>query len=119
MYAVIETGGKQIKAETGRFIDIEKLPKAQNEKVSFDNVLLLVTEKDTRIGTPKIANACVKGYIIHNAKKDKVIVYKMRPKKRFRRKRGHRQEYSRVFIESIELDGKIISQANGNSKKAK
>lgn len=117
MYAVIETGGKQIKAEAGRFIDVEKLPAKLNEKVSFD-VLMIVSGKDTKIGTPKIQNATVKGHIIQNAKQNKIIVYKMRPKKRYRRKQGHRQEFSRVFIESIELDGKALAQASTPKEKS-
>ena len=117
MYAVLETGGKQIKATTGRFIDIEKLPVDKGEKVSFDNILLLSTEKELKIGSPYVKGALVKGQVIEQGKEDKVIVYKMRPKKRTRRKRGHRQLFSRVFIESIELDGKVLVKAEEKKQK--
>ena len=108
MYAVLETGGKQIKAEAGRFVDIEKLPQNKGDKVSLGNVLMLISGKDSKIGNPYIKGAVVNGHIIDLAKDDKIIVYKMRPKKRTRKKFGHRQWYTRVFIESIELDGKVL-----------
>ena len=117
MYAVLETGGKQIKAEAGRFIDIEKLPQNEGDKVSLSNILMLVAGKDSQIGNPYIKGAVLNGHIIKQGKSDKVIVYKMRPKKRTRRKQGHRQLFSRVFIDSIELDGKVV--AKGEKKEQK
>ena len=119
MYAVLETGGKQIKATAGRFIDIEKLSQNKGDKVSLGNVLMLVSGKDSKIGNPYIKGATVNGHIINVAKDDKVIVYKMRPKKRTRKKFGHRQWYSRVFIESIELDGKVLVKAEEKKQKVK
>ena len=118
MYAVLETGGKQIKAEAGRFIDIEKLPKNKGDKVSLGNILMLVSGKDSKIGNPYIKGATVNGHIMDLAKDDKVIVYKMRPKKRTRKKFGHRQWYTRVFIESIEMDGKVLVKAEKKEPKA-
>lgn len=118
MYAVINTGGKQIKAEAGRFIDIEKLPQTKGEKVSLSNIVMLVSGKESKIGTPFVKGASVNGLILNQAKADKVIVYKMRPKKGTRKKRGHRQLFSRVFIESIELDGKVIAKADSTPKSA-
>ncbi len=116
MYAVIHTGGKQIKAEAGRFIDIEKLPQNEGEKISLGNIVMLVSGKDSKIGNPFVKGASVNGLILEQAKADKVIVYKMRPKKGTRKKRGHRQLVSRVFIESIELDGKVIAKAEASPK---
>ena len=110
MYAVLETGGKQIKAEAGRFIDIEKLPKNEGEKISFSQILMLISGKDSKIGNPYVKGATVTGHITKQGKEKKVIVYKMKPKKRTRKKTGHRQHFSRVFIDSIELDGKILSK---------
>ena len=118
MYAVIHTGGKQIKAEAGRFIDIEKLPENKGEKISLNNIVMLVSGKDSKIGNPFVKGASVNGLILDQAKADKVIVYKMRPKKGTRKKRGHRQLFSRVFIESIELDGKVIAKAEETPKAA-
>lgn len=119
MYAVLETGGKQVKVEAGRFIDIEKLPQNKGDKVSLSNVLMLVSGKESKVGSPYIKGATVNGEIIDLAKDDKVIVYKMRPKKRTRKKFGHRQWYSRVFIESIELDGKVLVKAEKKEPKVK
>ena len=112
MYAVIETGGKQIKAEAGKSIETEKLPGKEGDKVSFD-VLMLVSGNDTQVGTPKVPNALVKGHITQQGRKEKVIVYKMRPKKHYERKLGHRQCFSKVFIDAIEINGKVIVEANG------
>ena len=119
MYAVLETGGKQIKAEAGRFVDIEKLSQNKGDKVSLGNVLMLVSGKESKIGNPYIKGATVNGHITDVAKDDKVIVYKMRPKKRTRKKFGHRQWYSRVFIESIELDGKVLVKAEEKKQRNK
>src|SRR3990167_10137236 len=116
MYAVLETGGKQIKAIAGRFIDIEKLPQNKGDKVSLENVLMLVSGKESKFGNPYIKGAAVNGHILEAAKDDKVIVYKMRPKKRTRKKFGHRQWYTRVFIDSIELDGKVLVKAQNKRK---
>ena len=116
MYAIVETGGKQHKAEAGRYIDIEKLPQKEGEKISLGNVLMLVSGKESKVGNPYIKGALINGQIIKQAKADKVIVYKMRPKKGTRKKQGHRQLYSRVLIEGIELDGKVISKAEGKAK---
>ena len=111
MFAVIETGGKQVKAEAGRFIDIEKLPQNKGEKVTLSSILMLVSGKDSKIGNPYIKGASVTGQILEQDKDDKVIVYKMRPKKRTRKKQGHRQLYTRFFVETIELDGKVVAKA--------
>ncbi len=119
MQAILETGGKQIKAMAGRFIDIEKLSQNKGDKVSLGNVLMLLSGKESKIGNPYIKGATVNGHIIETAKDDKVIVYKMRPKKRTRKKFGHRQWYTRVFIESIELDGKVLAKAEKSAPKAK
>lgn len=117
MFAILETGGKQVKVEAGRFIDIEKIPQNKGEKVSLNNVLMLVSGKDSKIGSPFIKGAVVNGQVIDQAKDDKTIVYKMKPKKGTRKKQGHRQLYSRVFIESIELDGKVLIKAEAKQKK--
>ncbi len=116
MYAILNTGGKQIKAEAGRFIDIEKLPQAEGEKVSLENIVMLVSGKDSKIGSPYVKGAAVKGTILKNSKDGKVIVFKMRPKKGTRKKQGHRQHYTRLFIDSIELDGKVVAKADAEPK---
>lgn len=109
MFAIIETGGKQVKAEPGRNVDIEKITKNKGEKVKLSNVLMLVNGKESKVGNPFIKGAVINGQIVEQGKGDKVIVYKMRPKKGTRKKYGHRQHYSRVYIENIELDGKVFA----------
>ena len=117
MYAILETGGKQIKVEPGQHIEIEKLPSNKGETISLSNVLMLVLNNESKIGNPYIKGALVHGQIVEQGKDDKVIVYKMRPKKGTRKKQGHRQLFSRVFVKSFELDGKVIATAEDNKKK--
>lgn len=117
MYAILETGGKQIKALVGQYIDIEKISGKVGDKVALKNVLILKSDKDLKIGSPYLNNVLVNGEIVEQGKKDKVIVYKMRPKKHYKRKQGHRQLFSRILIENIEQDGKIISSSEINVKK--
>lgn len=124
MFALIETGGKQIKAIPGHYIDIEKIPQngdkgdKKDQKISFNNVLMLASGKDSKIGNPYIKGISVNGHLIKEGKADKIIVYKMRPKKGTRKKQGHRQWYSRIFIDNIEQDGKAIATSeNRKSKK--
>lgn len=116
MFAIIETGGKQLKAEPGRNVDIEKIRKNKGEKIKLSNILMLVNGKESKVGNPFIKGAVVNGQIVEQGKDDKVIVYKMRPKKGTRKKYGHRQHYSRVYIENIELDGKIFAAPEKKEK---
>lgn len=102
MYAVIKTGGKQYKVEEGKWVDVELLHKEEGDAVSFDEVLLVSDGDNTKVGSPAVENAKVTGKVVKNDRKKKVIVYKMRPKKHYRRKAGHRQYFTRVMIEKIE-----------------
>lgn len=102
MYAVIKTGGKQYKVEEGKWVDVELLHKEEGDAVSFDEVLLISDGDNTKVGSPAVENAKVTGKVVKNDRKKKVIVYKMRPKKHYRRKAGHRQYFTRVMIEKIE-----------------
>ena len=102
MYAVVKTGGKQYKVEEGKWIDVELLHKEDGETVEFNEVLLVSDGENTKVGSPMLANAKVTGKVEKTGKKKKVIVYKMKPKKHYRRKQGHRQQFSRVRIEKIE-----------------
>ena len=100
MFAVIKTGGKQYKISEGDVLDIEKLEKEEGEEVVFDEVLL-VEDEGTKIGKPKVDGATVKAEVIKQGREDKKIVYKYKPKKRQRKKQGHRQPFSRVEIKEI------------------
>ena len=109
-YAIIETGGKQIKVEPGRFYDIELLPAQENETVTLDKVLLVNHDGDVQIGQPLVNGATVEGTVVRHLRGRKVIVYKMRPKKKTRKKQGHRQELTRLMINSISLNGSVVAK---------
>jgi large subunit ribosomal protein L21 len=103
MYAVIETGGKQYKAEQGKLLEHERVSGiGVGESIKFDRVLLFVDGDDTRVGTPYLDGVKVEGKVQSNALADKVIVYKYKSKKGYRRKQGHRQPYMRTLITAIE-----------------
>lgn len=100
MYAIIKTGGKQLKVEAGQAIYVEKLDVAAGEKVTFDEVIL-VGGDSTKVGNPTIAGATVEGTVEKHGKEKKVVTYKYKPKKSSHRKQGHRQPYTKVMIDSI------------------
>ncbi|MGY3749725.1 50S ribosomal protein L21 [Vagococcus acidifermentans] len=100
MYAIIKTGGKQVKVEVGQAIYVEKLDVATGEKVVFDEVVLVGGET-TKVGTPTIEGATVEGTVEKQGKQKKVVTYKYKPKKSSHRKQGHRQPYTKVMIEAI------------------
>jgi large subunit ribosomal protein L21 len=110
-YAIIETGGKQMRVEPGRFYDIELLPGEVESTVTIDKVLLLEDNGSIQVGQPLVAGVTIKGTILRHYRAKKVIVYKMQPKKKTRKKRGHRQEVTRLMINSISVDGKAIAEA--------
>ncbi|MDH6366762.1 MULTISPECIES: 50S ribosomal protein L21 [Breznakia] len=102
MYAIIETGGKQIKVEKGQSIFVEKLDVTEGDKVTFDKVVL-VSDKTTKIGTPYVEGAKVQATVEKQGKAKKIIVYKYKAKKgSSHRKQGHRQPYTKLTIDAIE-----------------
>jgi len=103
MYAVIATGGKQYKVSQGDTIDVEKLGVDVGAEVKFDQVLLIGTETETKIGKPTVPGALVVGKVVENGRAPKVMVYKIRRRKNFRRKQGHRQAFTRVAIQGIQV----------------
>ena len=110
-YAIIETGGKQLRVEPGRFYDIELLPIEPESNHSIDKVLLIHHEDEITIGQPFIEGATVEGTVMEHRRGRKILVYKMKPKKKTRKKRGHRQEITRLMINSINLHGNTIATA--------
>ncbi len=102
MLAVIKTGGKQYIVKKGDKIKIEKLKEAQGQEVVFDQVLLVEKAKKVKIGTPFVEGAKVTGKVLEHGKGEKIIVFKYKPKKRYRKKQGHRQPYTKVEITKIE-----------------
>lgn len=103
MYAIIATGGKQYRVQEGDEISIEKLNVAEGEAVVFDQVLAAGEGADIKVGTPMIAGAAVNAKVVENGKGPKVITYKYKAKKDYRNKKGHRQPFTKVVIESISL----------------
>ena len=101
MFAIIETGGKQYQVSEGRYVDIELLGAQKDEKVTFDKIVMLANGKKSKVGQPYVANATVEGVVTLIGKDKKVIVYKQRPKKGYRVKRGHRQGFAIVMINKI------------------
>ncbi len=101
MYAIIETGGKQYKVAKGDIIYIEKLEVQDGEEVSFDKVLAIGEGEGVKFGTPAVEGAVVSGKLLKHGKSKKIIVFKMKSKKGYRRKQGHRQPYSKVEIVEI------------------
>ncbi|MBP6492188.1 MAG: 50S ribosomal protein L21 [Clostridia bacterium] len=106
MYAVIETGGKQYRVQEGDVITIEKLNVSAGDDITFDKVLVLNDGKETKVGTPIVEAAKVFGTVVENGKGEKVIIFKYKAKKDYRKKQGHRQPYTMVKIESLSADGK-------------
>ncbi len=100
-FAVIKTGGKQYIVEPGKKLKIEKLEAAEGAGVSFDDVLLVVDGEKTAIGMPIVAGTQVGARVIKQGRARKKIVFKYRPKTRHRKKKGHRQHYTEVEIQSI------------------
>ena len=100
MYAIIQTGGKQYKVEAGDEILVEKLDAEVNAEVEFD-VLLVADDAGVKIGTPVLDGVKAKAKVVEHGKGEKVIVFKYKPKKNIRTKRGHRQPYTKVEILSI------------------
>jgi large subunit ribosomal protein L21 len=100
MYAVIKTGGKQYKVEEGDTIRVEKLPAEKGDTVTFDTILLIGGDEYV-IGSPTVSGAQVSGQVVRQLKDKKIIVFKMKRRKRYRRKQGHRQELTELRITSI------------------
>jgi len=110
-YAIIETGGKQLRVEPGRFYDVERLPVEPDETISLEKVLLVQDGGDVSIGQPLVEGAAVEVTVMQHLRGRKIIVYKMRPKKKTRKKQGHRQELTRLMVNSITLNGSDIGRS--------
>jgi large subunit ribosomal protein L21 len=109
-YAIIETGGKQLRVETGRFYDVDRLGVETDSPYSIDKVLLINHDNGVTVGQPFVEGATVEGMILEHRRGRKILVYKMRPKKKTRKKRGHRQELTRLMITAIKVDGSVIAE---------
>lgn len=110
-YAIIETGGKQLRVEPGRFYDVELLPVEPEQEITLERVLLVQHNGDVHIGQPFVEGATIQATVMRHLRGRKIIVYKMRPKKKTRKKRGHRQELTRLMINSISVNGTVLASA--------
>lgn len=102
MYAVVATGGKQYKVQEGEILRVEKLAGEVGTEVAFDQVLMLSDGENVTIGKPVLEGAQVKAHIVEQGKSKKIIVFKYKRRKRYRRKQGHRQPFTAVKIDAIE-----------------
>lgn len=100
-YAIVEISGRQFWIEAGKYYDFNRIPVELGKKIILNRVLLLNDENNVSIGHPYLSNVEIKGRILEHLRGKKTLVYKMRPKKKTRKKQGHRQELTRVLIEDI------------------
>jgi large subunit ribosomal protein L21 len=103
MYAVIKTGGKQHKVAEGEILKVEKLKATEGEPVDITDVLLIEKDGEVTLGSPFIEGAKVTAKILRHGKEDKVTIIKMKRRKDYRKKQGHRQNYSEIQIEQISV----------------
>ena len=105
------TGGKQYRVSAGDKIRVEKLNAEAGSTVSLDKVLVVGGEGETMVGAPYVAGACVEAEVVENGKADKVIIFKYKAKKDYRKKQGHRQPYTELKINGISVNGEMKSKA--------
>lgn len=103
-YAIVESGGKQYTAAEEKSIVVDHLNVEVGQEVVFDQVLLLVDDEKVAVGSPVVTGAKVKATVVDQFKGPKIIIFKYRPKKHYRVKTGHRQQYTRLMIEKIEVE---------------
>lgn len=101
MYAIVEIAGKQYRAEADKYLYVDKLAGESGDKVEFDKVLLVDNAGTINVGTPNLSGAKATGKILEQVKADKVIVFKKKRRKGYKKKNGHRQHFTKVLIETI------------------
>lgn len=101
MYAIVESGGRQYRAEEGNSFSVEKLPYKVGDQVELNNVLLIADGDTVQVGQPTVSGATVKATVVGQFRGKKILVWKYRAKLRYRRRRGHRQDYTRLRIDEI------------------
>lgn len=116
MYAVVEAGGRQVELTAGRFVEIDMVAAETDQEFVFDRVLMIVNGADSMMGSPLIEGAKITGRVIDHIRDKKLIVYKYRPKKGTRKRTGHRQHHTRVFISKIEVGGKVLAEVQDPKK---
>ena len=119
MYAIIETGGKQYRVQNGDKIAVEKLGVADGETVVFDKVLVVGEGAEAKVGTPYVEGSTVEGRVIETGKGKKVVIFKYKAKKEYRKKQGHRQPYTRVEITAVDGEKAPAAPAEAKAETAK
>jgi len=102
VYAIVKTGGKQYRVEEGQVLRVERLEAGSGESVTLDEVLLVATDQETRVGSPRVAGASVSGKVLEHGRGAKVRVFHYKKRKHFRKTRGHRQDFTALKIEKIQ-----------------
>ena len=118
LYAIAETSGQQFWFEVDRYYDIDRLNAKEKDKITLEKVLLLKDKDSVTIGKPYIKNAKIELEVVSHKRDKKILVYKMRPKKKTRRKMGHRQELTRVMVKSISI-GKSAPKSTSKKETVK
>ncbi|SRR5579883_675262 len=119
-YAIIETGGKQLRVEPGRFYDVNRIAAEPDTQITIDQVLFVQDDDTISVGQPLVEGATVEATVLQHLRDRKIIVYKMRPKKKTRKKQGHRQELTRLMINGISVGGSSVKSAQkASTAKAK
>ena len=118
VYAIAETSGQQFWFEVNRYYDIDRLNAKEKDKITLEKVLLLKDKNSVTIGKPYIKDAKIELEVVSHKRDKKIIVYKMRPKKKTRRKMGHRQELTRVMVKSISI-GKSAPKSSSKKETVK
>jgi large subunit ribosomal protein L21 len=108
-YAIVETSGTQVWVQPNRYYDLNRINAEVESTLTLENVLLVNDGKAANVGQPYVKGATVELQVMEHRRGPKVIVYKMRPKKKTRRKNGHRQELTRVMVKSISVGGKALA----------
>ncbi len=109
MFAIIKTGGKQYKIQAGDVLSVEKIPAEPGQRVLFNQVLLIGDDEETFIGTPYLEKAAVRAEVLENFKDEKILVFKKKRRKQYRRTRGHRQELTRLRVDLVIPDVSALS----------
>ncbi len=118
MYAVIKTGGKQYKVEAGATLKVEKLLGEVGSKVVIDKVLMIADGESTTIGAPLIAGATVNATVVSHGRADKVMIFKFRRRKHYRKTQGHRQSFTEILINDVNGKGAVAAKPVAAAKPA-
>ena len=119
MYAVVNSGGKQYKVQQGQILRVEKIPGDVGNPVTFERVLMFSDGENVSIGQPELEDVAVEGHIVEQGKAKKLIVFKYKKRKRYRRKKGHRQEFTAILIDGIKAKAQKSSETKAEAEAKK